>query len=83
MSVRIYRLAKAGQIGAAAPRLIGIRAIAAFTIAYHRPAEGFVFLERDGAQIMLCVRNRRYEIGKMEYPRAPCSISMSTTLRRS
>jgi catechol 2,3-dioxygenase-like lactoylglutathione lyase family enzyme len=39
-----------------------------FTIAYRRPEEGFVFLERDGAQIMLCVRNGRYEIGKMEYP---------------
>lgn len=39
-----------------------------FSIAYQRPSERFVFLERDGAQVMLCQRHGRYETGKMEYP---------------
>ncbi len=39
-----------------------------FTVAYRRDEEGFVFLERDGAQVMLCRRNGRYETGPMNSP---------------
>jgi catechol 2,3-dioxygenase-like lactoylglutathione lyase family enzyme len=39
-----------------------------FKVAYHRPAERFAYLERDGAQIMLCQRNGRYETGPMQRP---------------
>ena len=39
-----------------------------FEIAYRRPEEGFVFLEHDGAQIMLCRRHGRYETGPMNAP---------------
>ena len=37
-------------------------------IAYRRDEEGFVFLERQGAQIMLCQRHGRYETGPMATP---------------
>lgn len=40
-----------------------------FTIAYRRPAERFVYLERpEGGQIMLCQRNGRWETGPLEPP---------------
>jgi catechol 2,3-dioxygenase-like lactoylglutathione lyase family enzyme len=39
-----------------------------FEIAYRRPAERFVYLELQGAQIMLCQRNGRYETGAMARP---------------
>jgi hypothetical protein len=39
-----------------------------FEIAYRRPEERFVYLERDSAQVMLCQRNGRYETGAMEPP---------------
>jgi len=40
-----------------------------FTIAYRRPAEHFVYLEREeGAQVMLCQRNGRFETGPMQPP---------------
>ena len=39
-----------------------------FHIAFQREEERFVFLERDGAQIMLCQRHGRYETGAMAYP---------------
>ncbi|HKO07479.1 MAG TPA: VOC family protein [Alphaproteobacteria bacterium] len=39
-----------------------------FEIAYQRPAEKFIYLELQGAQIMLCQRNGRYETGAMEHP---------------
>jgi catechol 2,3-dioxygenase-like lactoylglutathione lyase family enzyme len=40
-----------------------------FGIAYERPAERFVYLEHaDGAQIMLCQRNGRFETGPMARP---------------
>ncbi|HTC08661.1 MAG TPA: VOC family protein [Acetobacteraceae bacterium] len=43
--------------------------IVGFAIAYQRPAERFVYLERpEGAQIMLCQRHGRFETGPMEYP---------------
>ena len=37
-------------------------------IAYRRPAERFVYLELQGAQIMLCQRHGRYETGPMHRP---------------
>ncbi len=40
-----------------------------FGIAYQRPAERFVYLERaEGAQVMLCQRNGRFETGPMQAP---------------
>ena len=39
-----------------------------FEIAYERHEEGFVFLELDGAQLMLCQRHGRYETGPLEHP---------------
>ena len=39
-----------------------------FSIAYQRDEERFVFLELDGAQIMLCQRHGRYETGSMKAP---------------
>jgi len=40
-----------------------------FAVAYRRPAERFVYLERaEGAQVMLCQRHGRYETGRMERP---------------
>ncbi|PCI05776.1 MAG: bleomycin resistance family protein [Hyphomicrobiales bacterium] len=40
-----------------------------FEIAYQRREEKFVYLERsEGAQIMLCQRNGRWETGAMERP---------------
>ena len=40
-----------------------------FTIAYQRPDQGFVYLERpDGAQIMLCRRSGDWETGPLERP---------------
>jgi catechol 2,3-dioxygenase-like lactoylglutathione lyase family enzyme len=39
-----------------------------FEPVYERPEERFVFLELQGAQIMLCQRHARYETGSMERP---------------
>ena len=39
-----------------------------FQIAYQRDEERFVFLELQGAQIMLCQRHGRYETGAMNRP---------------
>lgn len=40
-----------------------------FEIAYQRPEQGFVYLERpEGAQIMLCQRSGIWETGPMEPP---------------
>jgi catechol 2,3-dioxygenase-like lactoylglutathione lyase family enzyme len=40
-----------------------------FTVAYQRPEERFVYLERpDGAQIMLCQRHGRFETGPLDHP---------------
>jgi catechol 2,3-dioxygenase-like lactoylglutathione lyase family enzyme len=45
------------------------RDIVGFAIAFQRPAERFVYLERvDGAQLMLCQRHGRFETGDMAYP---------------
>jgi catechol 2,3-dioxygenase-like lactoylglutathione lyase family enzyme len=40
-----------------------------FEVAYQRPEQGFVYLERpDGAQIMLCRRSGKWETGHLERP---------------
>lgn len=39
-----------------------------FRIAYDRPAAGFAYLEREGAQVMLCQRNGSWETGDMRRP---------------
>ena len=45
------------------------RDVLRFVVAYDRPAEKFVYLERcDGSQIMLCQQNARFETGTMERP---------------
>ncbi|SME97926.1 Catechol 2,3-dioxygenase [Tistlia consotensis] len=44
-------------------------ALLGFAVAYRRPEEGFVYLERpEGAQIMLCRRNGRWETAALERP---------------
>jgi len=44
------------------------RDICGFRIVFERIEERFVFLERDGAQLMLCQRHGRYETGPMNHP---------------
>lgn len=45
------------------------RNILGFEIAYDRPEQFFVYLERpEGAQIMLCQRTGKWETGKMAQP---------------
>ncbi|HJQ57755.1 MAG TPA: VOC family protein [Vineibacter sp.] len=45
------------------------RDLLGFAIAYQRPDEGFVYLERaDGPQVMLCQRHGRFETGPMARP---------------
>jgi hypothetical protein len=40
-----------------------------FEIAYQRPEDGFVYLERpEGAQIMLCPRSGNWETAALERP---------------
>ena len=39
-----------------------------FRVAYDRPENGFAYLERDGAQIMLCLTNGVWETGPGERP---------------
>lgn len=40
-----------------------------FAVAYQRPEQGFVYLERpDGAQVMLCRRSGNWETGPLERP---------------
>lgn len=39
-----------------------------FRIAYDRPAAGFAYLEREGAQIMLCQINGEWITGALERP---------------
>jgi catechol 2,3-dioxygenase-like lactoylglutathione lyase family enzyme len=39
-----------------------------FTVAYDRPTPAFAYLERDGAQLMLCARTGEWETGPMEPP---------------
>ena len=43
--------------------------VLAFSIAFDRPDEGFVYLEHsEGHQIMLCQRHGRFETGPLEAP---------------
>ena len=39
-----------------------------FSIAYQRPDEGFAYLERDGAQIMVCQRSGKWETAPLDRP---------------
>lgn len=39
-----------------------------FAVAYDRPQAKFAYLEREGAQIMLCEINRNWEVGALERP---------------
>lgn len=39
-----------------------------FEAAYRRPTEGFAYLEREGAQIMLCQRSGKWETGALDRP---------------
>ena len=56
-----------------------------FEVAYRRPAEKFVYLERpEGAQIMLCQRHGRFETGHWSghLAKASCCRCTSTVLIR-
>jgi catechol 2,3-dioxygenase-like lactoylglutathione lyase family enzyme len=51
------------------PSLAFWRDVLGFAIAYHRPDEGFVYLERpEGSQVMLCQRSGKWETGALERP---------------
>jgi len=39
-----------------------------FDIAYQRPEEGFAFLQREGAQVMLCQRHGNWDTAELERP---------------
>jgi catechol 2,3-dioxygenase-like lactoylglutathione lyase family enzyme len=39
-----------------------------FQVAYERPAAKFAYLEREGAQIMLCQINGSWQTGALEHP---------------
>lgn len=39
-----------------------------FAVAYDRPAARFAYLERDGAQVMLCEQNGRWKTGEATRP---------------
>lgn len=39
-----------------------------FNVAYDRLAAGFAYLQRDGAQVMLCERNGTWDTGPVERP---------------
>lgn len=39
-----------------------------FTVAYDRPEENFAYLERDGAQVMLCAINGNWQTGPLDLP---------------
>jgi catechol 2,3-dioxygenase-like lactoylglutathione lyase family enzyme len=39
-----------------------------FRIAYQRPENGFAFLEREGAQVMLKRRNGNWQVARLERP---------------
>jgi catechol 2,3-dioxygenase-like lactoylglutathione lyase family enzyme len=42
--------------------------ILGFQIAYQRPENGFVYLELQGSQVMLCQRNGKWETGDLARP---------------
>jgi len=39
-----------------------------FEVAYDRPQAKFAYLQREGAQVMLCQINRNWEVGNLERP---------------
>jgi len=39
-----------------------------FEVAYDRPQAKFAYLQREGAQVMLCQINRNWEVGPLERP---------------
>lgn len=39
-----------------------------FEVAYERPQARFAYLQREGAQVMLCEINRNWEVGDLERP---------------
>lgn len=39
-----------------------------FEVAYDRPAAKFAYLQREGAQVMLCQVNRHWEVAPLERP---------------
>lgn len=39
-----------------------------FRIAYQRAESGFLYLEREGSQVMLCQRNGNWETGDLQQP---------------
>jgi len=39
-----------------------------FEVAYDRPQAKFAYLQREGAQVMLCQINRNWEVGELERP---------------
>lgn len=39
-----------------------------FTVAYGRPEQGFAYLEREGAQVMLTVITGEWQTGPLDYP---------------
>jgi catechol 2,3-dioxygenase-like lactoylglutathione lyase family enzyme len=39
-----------------------------FTVAYQRPEDAFAYLEREGAQVMLCEMNGNWQTGPLERP---------------
>ncbi|MEZ0169044.1 bleomycin resistance protein [Microvirga sp. TS319] len=39
-----------------------------FAVAYDRPQAKFAYLQREGAQVMLCQINRNWEVGALERP---------------
>ena len=44
------------------------RDVIGFRVAYARPEDGFAFMERDGAQVMLCQVNGNWETAPLERP---------------
>jgi catechol 2,3-dioxygenase-like lactoylglutathione lyase family enzyme len=42
--------------------------ILGFAVAYQRPEHGFLYLEREGAQVMLEQRNGNWETGELQRP---------------
>ena len=51
-----------------------------FAVACDRPAAGFAYLERDGAQVMLCLRNGNWDTGPLDRPFGR-GINLQTTVR--
>lgn len=44
------------------------RDLLGFEVSYRRPEQGFAYMDLNGAQIMICQRNGKWETGQMEAP---------------